>query len=237
MSNDYFKFKQFTIFQQDCAMKVGTDATLLGAWAEMPQTEGEPARILDIGCGSGIIAIMMAQRYQFANVVGIEIDGKAAAQATENAKASPFSGRISIFHCPLQNFDDTHGFDAIVCNPPYFSNSLKCPDQSRTLSRHTDSLSFDELFRNAYRLLTDDGVFSLIIPTLSLHSAEEAAALAGLLPKRLCHVKTKADKPAKRTMLSYTKKPQEKVVSHEIIVNGSEYNAILRDFYFDRKPA
>ena len=83
----------------------------------------------------------------------------------------------------------------------------------------------------------DDGEFSLIIPTLSLHSAEEAAALAGLLPKRLCHVKTKADKPAKRTMLSYTKKPQEKVVSHEIIVNGSEYNAILRDFYFDRKPA
>ena len=117
MANEYFKFKQFTIWQSDCAMKVGTDGTLLGAWA---QASSGPCRILDIGTGTGLIALMMAQRYPQASVVGVDIDASAVNQAKENVKASPFADRIAIFETDICHFIADQPFDAIVCNPPFF---------------------------------------------------------------------------------------------------------------------
>ena len=162
MANDFFQFKQFTIHQQHCAMKVGTDGTLLGSWASAP---AGACRILDVGTGTGLIALMMAQRFPEARVTGIDIDTDAVGQASENALESPFKERIMIREGDVTRMEDTDGFDAIVCNPPFFDRSLTCPDQQRTEARHTVSLTYRQLMESAFRLLKDDGRLSVIIPS------------------------------------------------------------------------
>ena len=136
-----FKFKQFEIHQDRCAMKVGTDGVLLGAWAPGGK------RILDVGSGTGLISLMMAQRFPEAQVLGIDMDGEACEEAAENVAASPFADRVEIECCRLQDYHSAESFDAIVSNPPFFLNSLKNPDSKRTMARHTDSLPFRDLFR------------------------------------------------------------------------------------------
>jgi tRNA1Val (adenine37-N6)-methyltransferase len=136
-----FKFKQFEIHQDRCAMKVGTDGVLLGAWAPGGK------RILDVGSGTGLISLMMAQRFPEAQVRGIDMDGEACEEAAENVAASPFADRVEIECCRLQDYHSEESFDAIVSNPPFFLNSLKNPDSKRTMARHTDSLPFRDLFR------------------------------------------------------------------------------------------
>ena len=147
-----FKFKHFEIHQDRCAMKVGTDGVLLGAWA----LGGK--RILDIGSGTGLISLMMAQRYPEAQVVGIDLDAEACAEARENVAASPFADRVNIVDCRLQDYESLEKFDAIVSNPPFFLNSLKNPDSKRSMARHADSLPFRELFRGVKLLLSDDEI-------------------------------------------------------------------------------
>ena len=144
MGKNSFQFKQFTINQDRCAMKVGTDGTLLGAWANAPKG---PCRILDIGTGTGLVALMMAQRYPESQVVGIDIDRDAIIQAQENVDASPFSERITIINEDATKIDDKEVFDAIVCNPPYFVDSLTCPESQRTLARHTVTLTYEQLMK------------------------------------------------------------------------------------------
>ena len=117
MANGYFQFKQFTVRQQHCAMKVGTDGTLLGAWS---QASAGLCRVLDVGTGTGLIALMMAQRYPEAQVIAIDIDEKAVFQAQENVSASPFADRIKVLEADVQTFEDSVKFDSIVCNPPFF---------------------------------------------------------------------------------------------------------------------
>ena len=130
--NDSFSFKQFTINQDRTAMKVGTDGVLLGAWARGGQ------RILDVGCGTGLISLMMAQRFEWAEVTGIDIDFDASEQASDNVRNSPFAGRVKIFNESLQSFGNKYvgNFDSIVCNPPFFTCSLTSPDEQRTKARH-----------------------------------------------------------------------------------------------------
>lgn len=224
MSNSYFRFKQFTIHQERCAMKVGTDGTLLGAWAK----GGE--RILDIGTGTGLIALMMAQRFPHAHVVGIDIDGPACEQALENVAASPFYNRVQIHHLSLQDYPD-EAFDTIVCNPPFFVQSLTCPDEQRTTARHAGSLSYAELFEGVARLLHEDGVFSAVIPTECRTSFDAEAILHGLFPVAECAVKTVAHKQPRRFLLNYQKKPSPDD-ARDVLVMGSEtYMEIMKDFY------
>ena len=179
MSSRGFTFKQFDIKHDKCAMKVGTDGVLLGAWAEGGQ------RILDIGTGTGLIAIMMAQRYGEASVTGVDIDHDAAIQARDNASRTPFASRISIVESPVQNLSaDTHGlFDAIVCNPPFFTDSLKNPDQQRAVARHADTLPYRQLFETVAQLLAANGEFSAVIPA-DCRSCQSRNPLAA----RNCHV-------------------------------------------------
>ena len=234
MSNDYFQFRQFIVHQQRCAMKVGTDGTLLGAWALAPSGR---CRILDIGTGTGLIALMMAQRFPESSVLGIDIDPEAVAQATENVRLSPFSERIKILQEDLMKFDDTDGFDAIVSNPPYFVDSLECPDDQRTMARHTVSLTYEGLIRQSFRLLNDDGCLSLVIPSESRPLIESAASLEGFFLSRVCLIKTTPRKQPKRQLIEFRKHSVKELIIEEGIiedlpnVRSSWYQQLTKEFY------
>lgn len=211
-------------------MKVGTDGVLLGAWAEGGR------HILDIGTGTGLVALMMAQRYADAEVTGIEIDDEAAAQAKENAAASPFSGRVRIEAVSLQHFDNDTLFDAITCNPPYFDNSLGCPNESRHTARHTSSLSFTELINHSKRLLADDGVLSLVLPSDCLAKIELECAYASMFIKDRLLICTTERKQPKRVLLTITKQlPLHPTIQTAVLMQGGQrsqwYADLTADFY------
>lgn len=234
MANDYFQFQQFTVRQSRCGMKVGTDGTLLGAWAQAPAGQ---CRILDIGTGTGLIALMMAQRFPEAHIVGIDIDADAVSQARENVMESPFSDRITIQQCDVLQFDDTDGFDAIVCNPPYFVDSLTCPDEQRTTARHTVTLSFEGLAKAAFRLLKTDGIFSVVIPTDNRSSMETAARMEGFFLSRVYLIKTTPQKEPKRQLIEFRKSPVNKTDTEEESIQISPnkrspwYQQLTQAFY------
>lgn len=255
-----FRFKQFEIEQDRCAMKVGTDGVLLGAWAQGGR------RILDIGSGTGLISLMMAQRFPEAEVVGIDMDADACGQARENVMASPFRDRVEIECCRLQDFggaseaaeasgtaevlkadggasETAEGlkaagvFDAIVSNPPFFVDSLKNPDSKRTMARHTDSLPFRDLFAGVKRLLSDDGIFSAIVPVEVVEQFVAESCILGFYLIRKCGVKTVERKQSKRFMLSFAKhriSPYEEHVETMMDSQGNRsewYRKITEEFY------
>ena len=237
MANDYFQFKQFTVWQQHCAMKVGTDGTLLGAWAH------GGSHILDVGTGTGLIALMMAQRFAQAHIVGIDIDAEAAAQARSNVEASPFASRITILQQDFANPLTSHlspltshlsplpsNFDAIVSNPPYFTDALPCPDTRRTLARHATTLPFSVLMQRSWQLLSDQGELSLVIPADGRSLVESEAVLAGFFKCRECAVRTSPRKPAKRLLLAFAKHPRGMERS-ELTIGSDAYTELTKDFY------
>jgi tRNA1Val (adenine37-N6)-methyltransferase len=219
-----FQFKQFTIEQELCAMKVGTDGVLLGAWAK-----GGP-RILDIGTGTGIIALMMAQRYPEAQVTAIDIDEGAVRQAEQNVSQSPFLGRISVLQQAVQ--EHLGEYESIVSNPPFFIDSLQAPDEQRNMARHTATLSYAELMKAAYRLLADNGEFSVVIPFDYRRRMEDEAVFVGFFPSRVCGVKTTERKPAKRYLLAFRKHPCPCEKS-EITIGDETYNRLTEAFYLN----
>lgn len=228
VSND-FSLKQFNIKQERAAMKVGTDGLLLGAWA------AGGMRILDVGTGTGLIALMMAQRFPGASVVAIDIDEDAASQAEENVMLSPFAERVVVKCTSLQRFEDEKQYDSIVCNPPYFTHSLTSPDAKRTVARHSVALPFDDLFKNVCRLLTKDGVFSIIIPTDALSKVHVSAVLCGLFLVRRCSISTTPKKNESRLMLTFSLSPAQLEEEREMIfIAPSTYSEwyvkITRDF-------
>lgn len=210
-------------------MKVGTDGTLLGAWANGGR------RILDVGTGTGLIALMMAQRFPDAAVIGIDIDVEACSQAVENVKASPFSVSIDCVDVALMVVDVP--FDAIVANPPYFDRSLQCPDKQRTQARHTSSLSYATLMQSAWRLLADDGELSVVIPSDCKSQLESEAVLAGFFKSRECAVRTTPRKMPKRFLLAFRKHPAEVVERVEGIIEDQPshrsawYQELTKEFY------
>jgi tRNA1Val (adenine37-N6)-methyltransferase len=237
MSNSYFKFKQFTVYQDYCGMKVGTDGTLLGAWASVGAfPSSQRPLVLDIGTGTGLIALMMTQRFPSANVIGIDIDEDAVRQATENVAASPFADRISIVCDDIRHVNDTasllcpQSFSAIVCNPPYFVDSLTCPDSQRTLARHCSSLSYRELMASVDLLLADYGELSVVIPFDCKGRLEAEAALAGLSKVRECGVRTTMRKPPRRYLLAFRRHPAP-LEKREIVIGSEEYCELTKDFY------
>lgn len=226
-----FTFRQFHIEQDECAMKVGTDGVLLGSWAKGGK------RILDIGTGTGLIALMMAQRFPDANIDAIEIDENAVIQATENVLRSPFAKQIAVKHCSLQTYSETkEKYDSIICNPPYFVDSLKSNDNNRTVARHTDTLPFNELIKCAYQLLTPNGHFSLVLPVESYRILEPEAILNGFSVIKKVLVKTTPSKQPKRILVELGKVPDEYFSTTEYLQdsagNKSEwYKEITKEFY------
>ncbi|MBO5807319.1 MAG: methyltransferase [Bacteroidaceae bacterium] len=235
MSNNYFKFKQFTIFQDNCAMKVGTDGCLLGGWFNCNGSRN----ILDVGCGSGLISIMAAQRCS-ADITGIEIEADAAAQARLNAGNCPWKERISIIECNFLEYGTEQLFDTIVSNPPYFVNSLKCDNGARTTARHSDTLGSTAFFKKASELLTPDGHISIIIPCDILQEWLQAASEQGFAPSRISYIKTTPRKAAKRVMIEFMRDTQAGNIAETeetLILESSPgiysdgAKEILRDFY------
>jgi tRNA1Val (adenine37-N6)-methyltransferase len=219
-----FQFKQFVIEQELCAMKVGTDGVLLGAWARGGQ------RVLDIGTGTGVIALMMAQRYPEAQVTAIDIDEGAVRQTLLNVETSPFTTQVVVRHEPVQEHQGE--YDAIVSNPPFFIDSLAAPDLQRNMARHTETLSYGQLMQAAYRLLTDDGEFSVVVPFDYRRRMEDEAIFVGFFPSRVCGVKTTDRKPVKRYLLAFRKHPCQ--CEEEVLTIGdSRYQQLTQDFYLN----
>ena len=233
MAKGLFEFKQFTIHQEECAMKVGTDGTLLGAWASA--REGF-CRILDIGTGTGLIALMMAQRYPEAEVMGIDIDEKAVFQANSNVQASPFSSRVHIQQADVSSFTEKP-FDSIVCNPPFFVDSLTCPNARRSLARHAETLTYETLMQSVKRLLDKNGVFSVIIPTDCRSRLLSEASLNGLISARECLVRTTPQKAPKRSLIEFRKYPVAMVETKTETLErmpgqrSSWYQNLTKEFY------
>lgn len=234
MGGGGFTFKQFHIDHSRCAMKVGTDGVLIGAWCRLPSS----GRILDIGTGTGLIAVMAAQRASGCMVTGIDIDAECVAQARDNAASSPWGGRIGIEQCALQEFFPTHRFDAIVSNPPYFEESLLPPDARRTAARHTRSLTYAELVDGVVRLLDAEGCFSLILPAAESERFLSAAHGVLFLTRR-CDVRTTPGSGVRRVMMEFAvsvPKLLPHIESLSIEDGGpmrysGEYRALTRDFY------
>lgn len=232
-----FQFQQFTVHQDKCAMKVGTDGVLLGAWAQGGN------HILDIGTGTGLIALMMAQRFRKAIITAIDIDKDACIQARENVEASILKEQIHVVNSSLQDFSHqwlSEGkplFDCIVSNPPFFVNSLKNPDEKKTLARHADTLPYSDLFYHVSKLLTDDGIFSAIIPSEQVKFFTAKAYLYALQTIRLCHVKTTSTKPPKRCLIAFSKSTHhlyEEYTVNLLAPNGERsdwYQEITQGFY------
>ncbi len=231
-----FTFKRFGIEQERSAMKVGTDGVLLGAWARLEPTH---RRIIDVGCGTGLIALMAAQRTEEwgARVVGVEIEEGASTDATENVGRSPWAERIAIINSPIQNYEPSEGaFDHLLSNPPYFVASLTSPDAARTTARHTTSLTFDDLAATASRLLTPEGVMSLVLPTEAVADMTLAAARKGMFLARRTDVVTKSGAKPIRSLVEYGRHPQPTLRTELTIhlpggVFSPDYRALTKDFY------
>ena len=226
-----FSFKQFTIHQDLCGMKVGTDGVLLGAWAS-----GKGLRILDIGTGTGLIALMMAQRFPQSQVTAIDIDTNACQQARENVQASPFFERIRVIESKIQDFKEG-SYDTIVSNPPFFMDSLKNPDAARLTARHTDELPYQDLFISVKRLLTETGEFSAIIPSDYLERFITESCISGFFVSRRYGIRTVPKKAIKRYLLTFTKRQAEKTDYQEVTLMDKEgkrsqwYQKLTDNFY------
>lgn len=217
-----FRFKHFAVGQDLCAMKVGTDGVLLGAWAR----GGE--QVLDVGTGTGLIALMMVQRYPEARVTALDIDEGAVRQATINVEQAKVKDRIRVVQQRVQEHKGQ--YDAVVSNPPFFIDSLNAPDVRRNIARHADTLTYAELMEAAWRLLKDDGELSVVVPFDYRQRMEDEATFRGFFPSRACAVKTVERKPAKRYLLAFRKHPCQ--CERETMTIGDEqYRQLTGDFY------
>ena len=232
MPNPYFAFKQFTVRHDRCAMKVGTDGVLLGAWTDLSHSR----RILDIGTGTGLIALMLAQRCMDARITAIDLDSAAVEQAQENIQASPWKDRIEALQQDICTYHPNRTFDTIVSNPPYFIDSLKCPDGQRSTARHTDTLDADRLIGKVSELLTSDGRFSIILPAEQTEDLIRVAGEKGLHPSHQTWVITRPGLSPKRILMEFRKipvtlQPNELVIELERHVYSEEYIALTQEFY------
>lgn len=233
MGNSWFQFQQFRVEQDRCAMKISTDAVLLGS---LVQSEA-PKRILDIGTGTGVIALMLAQRFPGAAITGLELDPEAASQAAQNCRASPFAQQIQVHEGRLQDFPEEERFDLIVSNPPYFPDHLKSSDAKRNQALHTDSLSFAELLDKSRRLLVDNGNLWIILPPRQMRDLSTLAAQQQLHPFAQFLIRDTASKPIHREVIGFSPTPaligfpiQELCLKKEDGRYSEEYNSLLTGF-------
>lgn len=233
MSN--FQFKQFTIQQDRCAMKVGTDGVLLGAWCPI---DNRPFAVLDIGAGTGILSLMLAQRSQAEQIDALEIDENAYEQCVENFESSPWSDRLFCFHAGLDEFmeEPEDEYDLIISNPPFYSEDYKTESGQRDLARFQDALPFEHLIEATQLLLSENGIFAVIIP----HKEEERfIALANefdLFPFKITRVKGTPTTEIKRSLLAFSFTEKEIEIDELIIETARHqytegYIALTKDFY------
>ena len=238
MSDKPFHFKEFSLSQDKCAMKVGTDGVLLGAWADI---SGNPFSILDIGAGTGLIALMLAQRSGAELIDALEIDEAAYEQCVENFENSPWNDRLFCYHASLDEFaeeiEDT--YDLIVSNPPFFTENVPSGYRQRDMARAAISLPFEELLESVSRLLSGEGSFHVILPYKEEESFKEVAVKQGLFPYRITRVRGSEEKgktAVKRSLLSFSFEEKEVKIDELVIEKErhqytEQYINLTRDFY------
>ena len=236
MANSYFQFKQFKITQDRCAMKVGTDGVLLGAWAPLKKS----CKVLDIGTGTGLVALMLAQRCSSACIEAIDIDESAVAQARENVADSPWPERVDVCQMDVKNAPQTwkETFDCIVSNPPYFVDSLKCPNLQRNTARHTDTLTLEDLLQYSRKLLAPQGRIALILPYDQKDRLTDCIQTQNLFLSKEVSVIPVPDAQPKRLLAELTSEPPASpAFSDRLTIEiarhryTDEYINLTKDFY------
>lgn len=231
-----FQFKQFSLEQDRCAMKIGTDGVLLGAWTPI---ENHPFSILDIGTGTGIIALMLAQRSHAEQIDALEIDEDAYEQAVDNFENSPWSDRLFCFHAGLDEFveEPEDEYDLIVSNPPFYSEDYKTENEQRDLARFQDAMPFEYLIEAAALLLSENGIFSVIIPFKEEENFLALAKEYELYPIKITRVKGTPTTDIKRSLLAFSRNESTTILTNELIIETArhiytpEYIALTKDFY------
>lgn len=236
MPSKPFQFKHFSVAHDHCTHKVGTDGVLLGSWVRIGSAD---RFLLDVGTGSGLIALMLAQRSSTAtHIDAIEIGGNEAQQARENVASSPWPNKVTVHQTAIQNFFPDRRYDLIISNPPFFMNSLLPPEQKRSQARHTHALSFDDLLKSVCRLLAASGTFAVILPYREAGQLLTAAVPLNLFPQRKTAFRSRKHKPIERLMIEFshqiTDPCQTELVLYEAGDRWSEdYKALTRDFYLN----
>lgn len=229
-----FKFKQFEVAQDSCPMKIGTDGVLLGAWVNVDGAK----HVLDIGTGTGIIALMIAQRTEEANIVALDVDQDSCEQASANFKNSPWETRLRAGHQSVQEYSkfSTDTFDLIVCNPPFFTGGTISKSQPKNIVRHTIKLPHGELLRSVSRLLSPEGRFAVILPYIEGLRFIEIAANYNLFANKITEVNPNEGKPIERLLIDFSKN-QSAVVQDALVIEKErhkyteEYIALTSAFY------
>ena len=231
-----FRFKNFEINQSDCAMKVGTDGILLGAWCDVSMSK----HVLDIGTGTGLITLMIAQRNEKVNIMAVEIDQDSCKQAEQNFQESPWSHRIQTVNDSIQEYSSNNdqSFDHIVCNPPFFSGGTLSANQDKNNVRHTIKLSHQDLLRSVRSLLSSDGKFSVILPLIEGLRFTELSETYGFFKNRMCEIRSQADGKVERLLLELSKTKSEAKNSDIVIyksekVYSDEFTKLTKDFYLN----
>ena len=233
--SDGFQFKQFFVRHDRSSMKVGTDGVLLGSWTPI---SNQPLRILDIGTGSGLIALMLAQRCPDAQIDAIDIDEASCTQAQNNFDTSPWAERLHAAHSSLQDWQGRE-YDLIVSNPPFFVDSLKAPDAARCAARHNDTLPFSALITKSAKLLKHNGTLAVIVPCEAEETLQTLAAASGLKCYQRCYVHPKPGRTAKRVMIAWTnilstdltERTENITLEDEHGGRSPEYQQLTQDFY------
>lgn len=231
-----FQFKQFSVSQDRTAMKIGTDGVLLGAWAPVNH---QPFSILDIGAGTGIIALMLAQRTSAEQIDALEIDEAAYEQCVENFENSPWGDRLFCYHAGLDEFieEPEDEYDLIVSNPPFFSEDYKTEHPQRDLARFQDALPFEDLLEAADLLLSENGIFAIIIPCKEEQRFVALAREFELFPVKITRVKGTPTTEIKRSLLAFSRSQLENFVTDELVIEVArhqytpEYISLTKDFY------
>lgn len=228
-----FRFKHFKVQHDSSTMKVGTDAVLLGAWIDLKSGD----KVLDVGCGCGVIGLMLAQRFDV-EILGVDVDEGSVEETKQNIIKSPFGGKMSASLSDVRDLPGEHIFDCIVSNPPFFTESILPPDERRAAARNTQSLPFKDLLFHADRLLKKDGSLQLIIPSWECDSFLSEAAEKGFFLRRKMDVRNKKNKIVKRCLLHLSKKSSLLSPLCEVLTllddNGrrsEEYEFLTKDFY------
>lgn len=237
MSNTWFRFKQFNIDQEHCAMKVTTDACIQGAWTPLSTYD---TQVLDIGTGTGLLSLMLAQRNHDLTIDAVEYDTAAAQQAAANVAASPWADRITVIHADIREYRPVKQYDLIICNPPFFSSSLLGDTHSRNMARHDVSLSANELLEAVSALLADTGYFSLLLPFTEYQLWKPIAATHGLHEQQCLHIKHHPTAPVKRVVSILGKMPVNGTpATHMLVIKEGndtytpQFRELLQAFYLD----
>lgn len=236
MSNNWFQFKEFRIDQGQCAMKVTTDACIQGAWTLLPT---QTKRILDIGTGTGLLALMLAQRSENTMIDAVEYDTTAAEQAKENVSHSPWRKRISVRCNDIRDYDSPEKYDLIICNPPFFDNALLGPQHEKNRARHTIALSKEELAAAIVKHLAPEGHVSILLPVPEYRYWQSVAEAYGLYPQELLLIRHRPASEPKRIVAIMSRKQAGKSSEHQLTImqeNSTytdQFNELLRPFYLN----